>query len=107
MTNTREQRTKNRETLKKITHTNAKTQRQHKQQQSNTEITKGTTHNTSQNPTTEPASRNNNAQDAEIDDLTKVAKHPPDQPTTAAKHPLEANFNQCDGGGKASTRPER
>jgi len=33
--------------------------------------------------------------------------HPPNQPTTAAKHPPESNFNQCDNGGKASARPKR
>jgi len=36
-----------------------------------------------------------------------VAKHPPEQSTTAAKHPPEASFNQYDSGGKASARPER
>jgi len=35
-----------------------------------------------------------------------VAKHPPEQPTTAAKHPPEANINQRDDSGKASARPE-
>jgi len=33
-----------------------------------------------------------------------VAKHPPNQLTTAAKHPPEVIFNQHDGGGKASAR---
>jgi len=37
-------------------------------------------------------------------DLAKVAKHPPYQPTTAAKHLLQANFNQRDDSGKASAR---
>jgi hypothetical protein len=70
-------------------------------------MTKGTTHTTNQNPTTEPASRNNNVQGTKVSGLTKVAKHPPEQPTTAAKHPPEANFNQHDGGGKASARLEQ
>jgi len=65
-------------------------------------MTKGTTHNTRQNPTTESTSRNNNVQGAKVNDSTKVAKHPPDQPTTAAKHLPEANFIQRDDGGKAS-----
>jgi len=70
LTNTRAQRTKNREILKKA-HTNEKTQGQHEQQQSNKEKTKDSTHSSNQNPTTEPASRNN------IDLGAKVAKHPP------------------------------
>ena len=69
-------------------------------------MTKGMTHNTRQNPTTESASRNNNVQCAKVNDSTKVAKHPPDQPTTAAKHLPEANFIQRDDGGKASTSLE-
>ena len=42
-------------------------------------------------PTTEPASRNNDDQGAKVDDLKKVAKHPPEQTTTVAKHPPEAS----------------
>ena len=41
-------------------------------------------------PTTEPASRNNDDQDTKVDDLKKVAKHPSEQTTMAAKHPFEA-----------------
>ena len=59
------------------------------------------THNTSQNPTTEPASRNNNAQGAKVYGLTTVAKHPPEQSTTAAKHPPDQN------GGKASANEDK
>ena len=59
-------------------------------------------HTSSQNPTTEPASRNNNVQSVKVYDITKVAKHLPDQPTAAAKHPPEANFNQRDDSGRAS-----
>ena len=70
-------------------------------------MTKGTTHTSSQSPTTEPASRNNNIQGTKVSGLTKVAKHPPEQPTTAAKHPPEANYNQHDGGGKTSAKPEQ
>ena len=51
---------------------------------------KDTTHTSSQKSTTKPASRNYNVQGAKVYDLTKVAKHPPDQPNTAAKHPPEA-----------------
>jgi hypothetical protein len=58
--------------------------------QSNTEKAKDMTHSSNQNPTTESASRNNNVQSAKVYNLTKVAKHPPDQPITAAKHPPEA-----------------
>jgi len=36
-----------------------------------------------------------------------VAKLPPDHPTTVAKHPPKANFDQRGNGGKASARPER
>ena len=59
-----------------------------------------TTHTPTHNPKTKPASTNNNVQIAKADDLTKVAKHPPEQPTTAAKHPLDKN------GGKASASEE-
>jgi hypothetical protein len=69
-------------------------------------MTKGTTHTSSQNPTTRPASRSNNVKGAEVYDLTKVAKHPPEQPTTVAKHPPRATFNQCDDGCKASASEE-
>ena len=73
-------------------------------------MTRSTTHTPTHNPTTKPASTNNNVQIAKADDLTKVAKHPPEQPTTAAKHlpgattaakhPLDRN------GGKASASEE-
>ena len=33
-----------------------------------------------------------------------VAKHPPNQLTTTAKHPPKVIFNQYDDGGKASAR---
>ena len=98
--------TKNRETLKTHTHRqeNIKTPRTTAKQHGDD---KGHTHTTNQNPTTESTSRNSNIQGAKVYDLTKVAKHPPYQPITAAKHPPEANLNQHDGGGKASARPVR
>ena len=46
-----------------------------------TQRRQSTAHTSSHNPTTEPASRNKHRPGAKVYDLTKVAKHPPEQPT--------------------------
>jgi len=96
MTNTRAQRTKKREKLKKRTHkrvnttTTRTTAKQYRDDIPDT---------TAQNSTTQPASRINNIPGAKVYDLNMVAKHPPEPSTMAAKHPPD---NQRDDGGKAS-----
>ena len=88
MTDTRAQMTKNRKTLKKRTHKREKHNDNTKQQEATPEPT-----NLAE---TTQLNLQKEIHHQRYEDLQhrQVAKYPPDQPTTTAKHPSEKNSNQ-------------
>jgi hypothetical protein len=88
LTDTRAQRTKNRETPKNHIHQREKHNNNKEQQQATSE-SKNLAEITQMN-----LKKNYTTTGTKICNTGKVAKHLPDQPTTAAKHPSVENSNQ-------------